>query len=98
MIAAAAARTSAALSRRPMDDPALVERRSSSPAPSDVEAQTDYAPLMEDGGQSQGDSTRSGPVHTAVLLAIGSELTSGETRDTNGGDLARSQLAADCQQ
>jgi len=72
-----------------MDAPALVERRSSSPAPSDAEAQTDYAQLMEDGGQSQGDSTRSGPVHTAVLLAIGSELTSGETRDTNGGDLAR---------
>jgi nicotinamide-nucleotide amidase len=30
------------------------------------------------------------PIHTAVLLAIGSELTVGETRDTNSGDLARS--------
>ena len=30
------------------------------------------------------------PLLTAALLAIGSELTSGETRDTNGGDLARS--------
>jgi nicotinamide-nucleotide amidase len=28
------------------------------------------------------------PLRTAHLLAIGSELTSGETRDTNGGDLA----------
>ncbi len=30
------------------------------------------------------------PLHTAVLLAVGSELTTGETRDTNSGDLARS--------
>jgi nicotinamide-nucleotide amidase len=30
------------------------------------------------------------PIRTAVLLAIGSELTVGETRDTNSGDLARS--------
>ena len=29
------------------------------------------------------------PIHTAVLLAVGSELTSGETRDTNSGDIAR---------
>jgi nicotinamide-nucleotide amidase len=29
------------------------------------------------------------PVHTAELLAVGSELTTGETRDTNGGELAR---------
>jgi len=29
------------------------------------------------------------PVRTAVLLAVGSELTTGETRDTNSGDLAR---------
>lgn len=29
------------------------------------------------------------PLRTAVLLAIGSELTVGETRDTNSGDLAR---------
>lgn len=30
------------------------------------------------------------PLLTAVLLAVGSELTTGETRDTNSGDLARS--------
>jgi nicotinamide-nucleotide amidase len=30
------------------------------------------------------------PIRTAELLAVGSELTSGETRDTNGGELARS--------
>ena len=30
------------------------------------------------------------PIRTAVLLAVGSELTTGETRDTNSGDLARS--------
>lgn len=30
------------------------------------------------------------PLRTAELLAIGSELTTGETRDTNGGELARS--------
>lgn len=30
------------------------------------------------------------PIRTAVLLAVGSELTVGETRDTNSGDLARS--------
>ena len=29
------------------------------------------------------------PLLTAVLLAVGSELTTGETRDTNSGDLAR---------
>ncbi len=29
-------------------------------------------------------------VRTAELLAVGSELTAGETRDTNGGELARS--------
>jgi nicotinamide-nucleotide amidase len=29
-------------------------------------------------------------LRTAVLLAVGTELTVGETRDTNGGDLARS--------
>lgn len=29
------------------------------------------------------------PIHTAELLAVGSELTVGETRDTNSGDLAR---------
>ncbi|MGD0017962.1 MAG: molybdopterin-binding protein [Candidatus Limnocylindrales bacterium] len=30
------------------------------------------------------------PMRTAVLLAVGTELTVGETRDTNSGDLARS--------
>ena len=30
------------------------------------------------------------PFRTAELLAVGSELTTGETRDTNGGELARS--------
>jgi nicotinamide-nucleotide amidase len=30
------------------------------------------------------------PLRTAVLLAVGSELTVGETRDTNSGDLAKS--------
>jgi nicotinamide-nucleotide amidase len=34
------------------------------------------------------------PLRTAVLLAIGSELTVGETRDTNSGDLARSLAEA----
>ena len=29
------------------------------------------------------------PIHSAVLLAVGSELTTGETRDTNSGDIAR---------
>ncbi len=29
------------------------------------------------------------PLRTAELLAVGSELTAGETRDTNGGELAR---------
>jgi len=30
------------------------------------------------------------PLRTAEILAVGSELTTGETRDTNGGELARS--------
>jgi nicotinamide-nucleotide amidase len=30
-----------------------------------------------------------GPIRTAQILSIGSELTTGETRDTNAGDLAR---------
>ena len=30
------------------------------------------------------------PLRTAVLMAVGSEITAGETRDTNSGDLARS--------
>jgi len=35
-------------------------------------------------------NTRGRPLRSAALLAIGSELTVGETRDTNSGDLARS--------
>jgi nicotinamide-nucleotide amidase len=34
------------------------------------------------------------PIATAVLLAVGSELTTGETRDSNGGELAGSLAAA----
>ncbi len=34
------------------------------------------------------------PIRTAVLLAVGSELTVGETRDTNSGELARSLAEA----
>ena len=34
------------------------------------------------------------PLRTAVLLAVGSELTAGETRDTNSGDLAGSLAEA----
>jgi len=34
------------------------------------------------------------PIRTAVLLAIGSELTVGETRDSNSGDLARTLAGA----
>ena len=34
------------------------------------------------------------PILTAVLLAIGSELTTGETRDTNSGDLSHSLAEA----
>ena len=33
-------------------------------------------------------------LHTAVVLAVGSELTTGETRDTNSGDLVRSLAGA----
>jgi nicotinamide-nucleotide amidase len=45
---------------------------------------------MDEFGNSGAATSRSGAVDSAVLLAIGSELTVGETRDTNGGDLARS--------
>lgn len=38
----------------------------------------------------QGTSTPGRRLRTAELLAVGSELTAGETRDTNGGELARS--------
>jgi nicotinamide-nucleotide amidase len=33
------------------------------------------------------------PLRSAVLITVGSELTTGETRDTNGGDLARELTA-----
>ena len=33
---------------------------------------------------------QSRPIRTAEIIAVGSELTTGETRDTNGGELARS--------
>jgi len=45
-------------------------------------ASPDYTPPMADGPTAT--------LHTAELLSIGSELTVGETRDTNGGELARS--------
>jgi nicotinamide-nucleotide amidase len=41
-----------------------------------------------------GPTSSARPVLRAVLLAVGSELTTGETRDTNSGDLARSLAAA----
>ncbi len=37
------------------------------------------------------------PIRTAELLAIGTELTTGETRDSNGGELAASLSAAGVQ-
>jgi nicotinamide-nucleotide amidase len=46
-----------------------------------------YAPAMTNARPST-PSPR--PLRTAELLAVGSELTTGETRDTNGGELARS--------
>jgi nicotinamide-nucleotide amidase len=44
---------------------------------------------MDDRVELQDASQRSNQLQTAVLLAIGSEITVGETRDTNSGDLAR---------
>ncbi len=43
---------------------------------------------MTTSGHSAAPTPR--PLRTAELLAVGSELTAGETRDTNGGELARS--------
>jgi nicotinamide-nucleotide amidase len=53
---------------------------------------TDYAPSMSESRQPNHESAspEGRPLRTAVLLAVGSELTLGETRDTNSGDLARS--------
>lgn len=45
---------------------------------------------MEESAESRIPPNPSLPLETAVLLAVGSELTVGETRDTNSGDLARS--------
>src|SRR5437868_7001123 len=42
------------------------------------------------GGALGSAAMASRPILTAELLSIGSELTVGETRDTNAGDLARS--------
>jgi competence/damage-inducible protein CinA-like protein len=52
-------------------------------------APTVYAPAM-DRPKTPLEATQARPLRTAVLLAVGSELTVGETRDTNSGDLARS--------
>ena len=52
-------------------------------------APTVYAPAM-DRPKTPLEATQARPLRTAVLLAVGSELTVGETRDTNRGDLARS--------
>jgi len=49
-------------------------------------ATTTYPPDMTNGPDRSPDR----PLRTAELLAVGSELTAGETRDTNGGELARS--------
>jgi len=53
-------------------------------------APTVYAPAMDIPRTPQLEATQARPLRTAVLLAVGSELTVGETRDTNSGDLARS--------
>jgi nicotinamide-nucleotide amidase len=45
---------------------------------------------MSEPEPSETEPTPTRPLRTAVLLAVGSELTTGETRDTNSGDLARS--------
>ncbi len=49
------------------------------------------SPSSQTSRQTAPDSSpeRARPIKTAVLLAVGSELTTGETRDTNSGDLAR---------
>ena len=59
---------------------------------------TDYAPDMPEAEPSQPEvaaqfAAQARPLRTAVLLAVGSELTVGETRDTNSGDLAQSLAA-----
>ncbi len=61
----------------------------------------DRAPGSDDSRQAvQAPAARgeagpgAGTIRTAELLSIGSELTTGETRDTNAGDLARSLTEA----
>ncbi len=55
----------------------------------------DYRAYCTTGGRStldtiDGPGPRNGrTLRTAALLAVGSEITNGETRDTNGGELAR---------
>ena len=58
----------------------------------DERGRTDYAPAMpEPKPPTKLEAAPAArPLRTAVLLAVGSELTVGETRDTNSGDLARS--------
>ena len=56
----------------------------------DAARRSRYAPLMDDSPDPRTPAAPDLPLETAVLLAIGSELTVGETRDTNSGDLARS--------
>jgi nicotinamide-nucleotide amidase len=51
---------------------------------------TSTDPNTEPGTHSGTDSGPLRPLRTATILAVGSELTVGETRDTNSGDLARS--------
>lgn len=56
-----------------------------------------YSPGMDgalDADHAPTASRAGRPVLTAELLSIGSELTTGETRDTNAGELARSLTAA----
>lgn len=54
--------------------------------PASLPADAPTPPAAAPGGRAP--SVRR-PLHSAELLAVGSELTAGETRDTNGGELAR---------
>ena len=47
-----------------------------------------YTPSVEESRYTRPMADPS-PVHTAEIIAVGSELLVGETRDTNSGDLAR---------
>ena len=48
-----------------------------------------YAPHVDPSTDTRLPAQSARPIRTAILLAVGSELTVGETRDTNSGDLAR---------